>query len=267
MFSQSEQKETIILSLGMLGDLNHMATGGEFIKLGGQTGKLLEGAKLGPDEVKNALSSILPVDIKLQAGAISPAEFRAAVLEILKLKNVTDVEFDKAWNAMHGDVKKISERLEELKKQNPSYNIVLVSVTSQIHVKYIFDTLQANMELNEEKAINPTLLQGIPLYVSYLSAAFKAKPINKSLVEEVFNQRQLQANKTIIIINPESNTYTDVKKRDEANAASVKQWAEGLGIRVIERQNKVSVLDTITNFRNLQNANEIKSETAATLTN
>ncbi len=254
MFSHSEQKETIIISLGMLCDLNHMATGGEFIKLGTQTGKLQDGAKLGPDEVTHSLPSILPWDIKLQAGAITPAEFRTAILDILKLKNVTDAEFDKAWNAMQGDVKKISVRLEELKKQNPSANIVLVSATSQIHVKNIFDTLQPNSELNEEKASNPTLLQGIPLYVSYLSTAFKANPINKSLVEEVFNQRRLQANKTIIIINPESNTYTDVKKRDEANAASVKHWAKQSGICVIERQNKESVFDAIANFRILQTA-------------
>ncbi|HEX4045131.1 MAG TPA: hypothetical protein VHZ76_05640, partial [Gammaproteobacteria bacterium] len=98
----SQNKETIILPLGLLVDLNHMATGVEFIKLAALPGKLQPGARLSPAEIKQALPAILALDAKLMSGSITPIEFRLAVLDILKLTNVSDVEFDKAWNAMLG---------------------------------------------------------------------------------------------------------------------------------------------------------------------
>ncbi|GEM_PF-5137291 len=55
MFSSSThtivQHQTIIIPLGLLQELNHNATGGPFIKLAQELGRLPEGEKLGPAQL------------------------------------------------------------------------------------------------------------------------------------------------------------------------------------------------------------------------
>lgn len=112
----NRQKETLLFPLGLLQELKHMATGAAFIALGKEPNRLPEGEKLDPAQLNKVMKQILAADAEIRAGKCDAIQFRKKILDILKLK-ATDEEFDKAWNAMQGDINKLFEQLEIIKKK------------------------------------------------------------------------------------------------------------------------------------------------------
>jgi len=67
---------------------------------------------------------------QLETGKISPDDFRAAIKEIID-KPLTDIEIDRAWNAMLLDIP--PERVKFMTRLKSKYQLYLLSNTNHIH--------------------------------------------------------------------------------------------------------------------------------------
>lgn len=247
------QRDTVIIPLGLLQELNHDATGAAFIKLAQQPGRLPTGEKLDPTQLGKVMPQILAADAKIRAGKCDAKEFRKEILAILKLQ-ASDEEFDTAWNAMQGDVSKLSRQLQTIKKQNENMDIILISKTNPIHVKNVYNVMQPEQKVDDAKESNPLTLLGIPLHVSYQSPGYKTTTSDVALYNEA--AQHVDTKHTIIILQCSSNSpYPPVKKRDEEIANGIKQWAESQGMRVIDRKPQENIADAIA--RDIREQKEI----------
>lgn len=246
------KNETLIISLGLLHELNHLLTGAAFIRLAQIPGRLDAGAQLDPAQLNKVMSQILAIDAKFQAGKCDIKQFRTEVLAILKLK-ASDEEFDSAWIAMQGDVTQLKLSLEEIKKENS--NIVLISKTNPIHIKHIYQSMQPELKLEAKNASNPLSLLGLPLHVSYQSPEYQETSSEYALYNEVLKSQNLDAKQVTIILQCESDSpYPLVKKRDEEHAKQKKLWAESQGMHVIDRKPKEKIADAIARDKRERNS-------------
>ncbi len=115
-----QQIDSIIFDFGgVILNINHQLTESAF-------------EKLGIVNFETLYSQALQTDLfnKLETGRISPQEFRNTIRTIAGLP-LTDIQIDKAWNAMLLDLPKNRIRLLEALKNR--YRIFLLSNTNEIH--------------------------------------------------------------------------------------------------------------------------------------
>jgi len=244
--SIESKEETVIIPVGLLLDLNHQRSGGAFLKLASQPGKLLPDApKLDVATLTKLMPQILQADAKFKSGNIGEAEFRKEVCAILKLQ-LSDLEFDTAWNAMLGATDKLHFALCKLHVNLANLKIILVSETNPIHTRQIFQDWEAPADGNRDT--NPLSLMGQILYVSYNSANYKKSQSGLDLYKDVLAGEKINPNQAHIVLKVESDTpYVDVKKRDESKAQLLKNWAEEVGLKVIPIKSQEDVVEVVSN--------------------
>lgn len=214
-----EDKDTVIIPVGMLQELNQNLSAGAFIQLS-QSSPVEN--RLTPEKVKSLMPQILAADEKMLSGKATAADFRKEMRGILKLEEkITDQQFDHAWNAMLGNDLILIGKIEELKKLNK--NFVLISKTGPIHTKHL---------LSKDTTGNPLQLSGLPLFVSYHCADYKSA---ETLYKDAMNTLGLKPeNTTIVLQSISTNPFTKI--RDEEISKQVAKWAESSGMQVIDRE-------------------------------
>lgn len=91
------------------------------------------------DEVYSQKTQCAVFDL-YDTGKISSAEFRKTLKETLKIQHVSDVDFDKAWNAMLLDLP--IARLEFISTLRPQYQVFILSNANEIHMIEASKTFQ-----------------------------------------------------------------------------------------------------------------------------
>ncbi|WP_303923013.1 HAD family phosphatase [Draconibacterium sediminis] len=82
-----------------------------------------------------------PIFYNLEAGKITPAEFRSGVRKLLKNEQLTDRQIDEAWYAMILDIP--PHRVKKVQELSKSYNLYLFSNTNQIHIDRLLSEFKA----------------------------------------------------------------------------------------------------------------------------
>jgi hypothetical protein len=233
----------ILIPFGMLLDeLDHTLSVGAFDALAKKEDKANNWPTL--------LPLVLKADAKFKAGgkdSYTETTFIAELRSIFALTEITkDEEIRKAWNAMLGDLSKLSAIIDNLIARNKDKKIILMSGTNPIHFTAIQHALG-----NEKSAAeaNPFNLRGIPYYVSFLQKAQdeKLRCTDTNLVEEIMAEQTLDPKNTVLLLSLTSNSKI-LKKAEEAGALRRKEWAEttkGMTTLDFNRNNKLSVADAI----------------------
>lgn len=122
----------------------------------------------------------------LETGKISPNDFYISLRNISK-SNISDIEIEKAWNAMLLDLPK--ERIDLLNQVKTNYNIFLFSNTNIIHFeaykKYIDKTFGFDFNALFKKA--------------YYSHEIGMRKPNKNGFEHILTKNNLNASETLFI--------------------------------------------------------------------
>jgi hypothetical protein len=220
-------KINVIIPNGLLCDLNYQLSMIEFNKI----------AKT-PINFKDPLlmPKILEADKALKAGG-SVADFRQTLTGLLQLKDdVTADIFDKAWNAMLGDLQILNKNLQELKNLNKDKNLILLSMTSPIHVQAIHNAIDPEAKMSTQ---NPIDLAGIALYVSYLQKSTNAvdRSNDANLLAEIADDKNLYGKHTVVVLELSSDLTLkelhEVQDLNDKRALIKKKWAEQHGFIVV----------------------------------
>lgn len=242
------QNKTIIVSLGMLLELNHKTCAEAFIKLSQRNDAMAQHEKLDLNKIQKTMPTILTIDAAFRAGKLTTQQFREQILKALQL-NASDKDFDQAWNAMQGDLSKLKQQIEAIKNQFPLQRVIFISKTNPIHIKHIIETLDPNNKMDSTHDRNPLSLLGIPLHVSYQSSAYQNGLSDIDFYNEVSRQHQLDPKQTIILLQCTSNSlFPAVKIRDEAIAKNIKDFAKTQGSYIIDRQPQENIVVAISRF-------------------
>jgi HAD superfamily hydrolase (TIGR01509 family) len=124
-----------------------------------------------------------------ETGKIECSEFRARLKQLLNIENISDAEFDNAWNAMLGDIP--PERLAFLKQlKTKGYNLYLFSNTNAIHLTQVNNALQKSC-LYESLA---------PYFMEcYYSHIFGQRKPHTEAFQKILKIHGLQASKTVFV--------------------------------------------------------------------
>ena len=250
---QSGFKETVLIPLGLLLQLQQEAIVKGFMALAKDESKLQPGKQFDLSKVP----AVLALDAKFKAGLLEVDDFRAGVLTVLGFnakvkadealpenkKEVTDEEFDTIWCAMQLNVAELASKIKEIKSEIINRDLILVSATNPVHIQQIFAVAEPDVTFDEEKLEHPYTLQGLPLYVSYRTESCKT---NTDIQRALYTEAAKDKAKVAIVIQLKSDGKVQAaKERDEANALKLKEWAIAQGWRVIEREPGVALIDVL----------------------
>lgn len=173
-----------------------------------------------PDYVKNALGIILQngdtqiqLD-KFKQGLITEQTFNSVMISKIKAeanKELTEKEFNKAWNAMNPKYAEFSTSLTEvIQANNQDQKIVFISYTNPKDINQLINELQENKvayTINETTGYLDSI-GGIPLYLTYSEKKSKA-----NLIQQVITElKQPKINSFSIFSNSNSNSNSlDIK--------------------------------------------------------
>jgi hypothetical protein len=248
----SDSKETeepaplnILIPFGMLlAELDHTLSVGAFDAMAKNEGK--------KNNWEVLLPLVLKADAKLKAGGKDGYTEDAFILELRRIFDFTEITTDAdiraGWNAMLGDLSKLSAALNDLIVRNKGRNIILMSGTNVIHVSAIHHALGYEKAANEVLS-NPMKLRSIPYYVSFLQKTEdeKLRSTDTNLIEEIIAEQALDLKNTVLLLSLTSNSKL-LKKGEEAAAARRKEWAEktkGMTTLDFNRNDKLTVAEAI----------------------
>ena len=83
---------------------------------------------------------------KLDKGLVTPDEFRKGIRDITGVA-ISDIDFDKAWNAMLLDIP--AKRIQVLQDLKSKYATFLLSNTNEIHLDFFFNKVKKEHRINE----------------------------------------------------------------------------------------------------------------------
>ncbi len=126
-------------------------------------------------------------------GKISPGEFRHQFTKQFNL-NLSDKEFDHAWNAMLLDIPKNS--IGFLTKLKERYTIFLLSNTNKIHIDAINKYLKTTYDINDWKSYFNNV---------YYSFEVGMRKPDKEIFEKVIAENKLDLSETLYIEDHEKN--------------------------------------------------------------
>jgi putative hydrolase of the HAD superfamily len=128
-----------------------------------------------------------------EKGITSPLDFRNIIRKNIP-QQVTDVQIDKAWNAMLLDVP--PERIKWLQQLSKKYRIYLLSNTNEIHIKAITHSL---IDTYGENIFERTFEK-----IYYSSRMNKRKP-DAEIFEYVLRENKLIADETLFVDDSEQH--------------------------------------------------------------
>lgn len=125
---------------------------------------------------------------QLDKGMITAAEFRQGIREISGMIDLTDVEIDKAWNALLIGVPKGNH--EVLLRLKNKYRTFLLSNNNEIHYASIVEYLKKEYHVNDNS---------IFFEKDYYSHLMGMRKPNKDIFEYVLEEHGLLAEETVFI--------------------------------------------------------------------
>ena len=127
--------ETIIFDFGgVVIDIDPQLTISEFVKLGFNYPE-----KTNSDEFTQLIR-------KFERGILTPEVFRSKMKDFLEIE-ITDQQFDDAWNALLFDIP--NERIEIIEQVKENYQILLLSNSNEIHYDLYVRDLQLRFGYRE----------------------------------------------------------------------------------------------------------------------
>jgi len=193
--------KNIIFDLGnVLIDLDEQKTVSSF----GSGISAFYDSKMNPDFILTAH--------KFERGEILASEFRKTVSDIYKL-DLSDIDFDKCWNAMIMTMP--DYRIKFVEKLKSNYRLFVLSNINDIHYKHLINSSYWKPDLFER------------IYFSHLTGMRKPEP---EIYLKVLNENKLLSQETLFV---------------DDNADNIKT-AQSLGIYSI--QIKSEVVDIIKNL-------------------
>ncbi|OFX48906.1 MAG: hypothetical protein A2046_07945 [Bacteroidetes bacterium GWA2_30_7] len=151
--------------------------------------------KLGFSEFGNILNNYWLNDFfhDFEKGLILPKDFRAKIRKMSNI-NISDNEFDNAWNAMILDFP--SNRIETLKSLSKTYSLFLLSNTNIIH----YDIYNADFS----KQFSTNGLEEL-FEKAYFSHQIKMRKPDLAIFKLVLDENNLIADETIFIDDNDEN--------------------------------------------------------------
>lgn len=168
--------------------------GGVIIKIDyNQTKTAFE--RLGAKNVTHYFSQQQQVELfdRFDRGTISPKQFRHKFNELFNL-NLSDGEFNNAWNAMLLDIPK--SNIDFLMRLKEKYNIFLLSNTNAIHIDAINNYLNKTYQINDWKNYFNKV---------YYSFEMGMRKPDKEIFEKVITDNTLELSDTLYIEDHEKN--------------------------------------------------------------
>ena len=130
-----------------------------------------------------------PLFDEFETGKITAGKFRHELQQQLNI-NVTDQEFDEAWNAMLLHIPKAV--IDYLGNKGKNYRLFAYSNTNEIHLKRFFEIVERDTGLNRNGF--HSLFQKV-----YYSHVFTHRKPDVESFQLLLTDSKLQANKTIFI--------------------------------------------------------------------
>jgi len=175
--------DTIIFDFGgVIIDIDPELTMKEFGKLGAR--------KLNATQMNEFVTNIIR---KFEKGVLTPENFRKRASEFLGI-NVTDQEFDDAWNALLYDIPQ--KRIKVIEEAKKHYQIFLLSNSNEIHYDLYVRDLQLRFGYREFDDLFDKS------YFSFDMHLAKPDPL---VFEFVINQHDLDPSKTLFIDDNKEN--------------------------------------------------------------
>jgi len=156
----------------------------------------------------------------VETGKLSAEQFRAEIRKLFKIFD-TDIEIDRAWNAMIG--KTTIETLELVHSLRPKYKTFILSNTNQIHIDCVAKQLQKDYGINSLNDYFDKV---------YFSHKIGSRKPEKEAYLYVLNQNKLIPEETIFIDDKQENL----------------DGAKVVGIQTILKTEDVSLLDILENY-------------------
>ncbi len=124
-----------------------------------------------------------------ETGKITAEQFRRHLKKTLNIDEISDANFDKAWNAMVGFIPSASlNKIRELKKRD--YKVFLFSNTNEIHYKHFVEVvLKYHGETSFIKYFDR----------EYYSHLFGQRKPNREAFLKILAENKLKANETLFI--------------------------------------------------------------------
>jgi putative hydrolase of the HAD superfamily len=173
---KSKKIETIIFDFGgVVLDIDPQLTINEF-------------AKLGFTDLERVNSDVFTQLIrKFERGILTPEVFRAKMKVFLGI-DVSDQQFDEAWNALLFDIP--GERIEIIEQVKENYRILLLSNSNEIHYDLYVRDLQLRFGYREFADL---------FHNAYFSFDVHLSKPDIEIYEFVINQEDLDPKKTLFI--------------------------------------------------------------------
>jgi glucose-1-phosphatase len=124
---------------------------------------------------------------EFEKGNISPAQFREGLRKWLP-STITDLQIDKAWNALL--IGFPMEKIELLKKLKKDYNLFLLSNTNEIHLPQVLQMINTTH--------SPDIM-GELFTKQYYSCQMRLRKPEKVIYEKVLTENSLDPSSTIFI--------------------------------------------------------------------
>jgi hypothetical protein len=222
--------KTIIVNLGAFLKLNNKASIEAFNGLARNNKNMGKTIPWGSIMLK-----ILDYDEEFKAGLIDTEKFREVIQGLLAI-DVTNDEFDNAWNAMLGDKAGLEKNLVDFRKKLAEKNleVILASNTNPIHmIKLLLDFTQLST--------GKIKLFEMPLYVSYLQ-----KLSHQALYAKIVDEQKLEPTETALVVHTNHGFISPIKERDEKVEKDTRAWAETTGIHIIDHDSsKKNLMEAI----------------------
>lgn len=152
-------------------------------------------ASLGIKNLEGLLSKSQQIGIfdEFEIGLISPKEFRKEMCNISG-KNVSDKQFDWAWNQLLLDIPQ--HRIEKILELKKTYRVFLLSNTNKIHYDHYLNELQQLNGFNSFEDI---------FEKAYFSHCIKLKKPDAAIFDFVLNDALLKPEETLFIDDTEKH--------------------------------------------------------------
>lgn len=167
-----------------------------------------------------------------ETGKMSAKQFRQTLCQKLNL-DITDDQFDQAWNAMLLDLP--GERLEFIKSLRAQYRVFLFSNTNAIHLSKVFEISKNQNGHNNFYDI---------FEKQYYSHLIGYKKPHQSSFETILKENDLVPEETIFI----DDTHKHVLGAREA------------GIHAIHLTEMFSIFDTLDFIKSINSRNKLETE-------
>ena len=159
--------------------------------------ELMHVLELDTNDLQLLIDKMMPYLLRYEVGDISSETFIWHVQKLSTI-DVEPLELIKAWNSMLLGWN--PKKLEQLAILSQKYNLFLLSNTNELHMKWVFNDLQKNHNIND---FNERFFKK-----AYYSHLINQRKPNHSCYEYVLADAGIEAGETLFIDDTEQNTIS-----------------------------------------------------------